>query len=109
MGYVFSAYWTGEQRIEFLQRVVLIHSFLYYELDHPIWSDAEYDEVSRQLVAEQKPMGKNWVRQHTRYGYVCYDFDGSTGMDLYRRLSKRDQEEIHQIAWMLAQRYGGKV
>ena len=94
--YKFNIYWTELLKINFLQRVILIHSYLYYETDKTIWSDKKYDEVSKQLVSLQnnyKDINK------TQYGYIFYDYDGTTGFDLYHRLNKKDKEQIKRIAW----------
>lgn len=96
--YTFPAYWTDKLKIEFLQRVVLIHSYLYYEKDSPKWSDKKFDEVAKQLVREQKPYSQKTIRMNTQYGYVFYDFDGSTGFDLFSRLKEKDRNKIVAIA-----------
>lgn len=93
--YNFNKYWTDILKINFLQRVILIHSYLYYETDKVIWSDKKYDEVAKQLVSLQnnyKDINK------TQYGYIFYDYDGTTGFDLYHRLNKKDKEQIKRIA-----------
>lgn len=85
-------------KIEFIQRVILIHSYLYYEKDNPVWSDWKYDAVSKQLVRIQEERDRNEIRYNTQYGYVFYDFDGTTGFDLWGRLKKKDKEYISNIA-----------
>ena len=84
--YNFPVYWTDKLKIDFLQRVILIHSYLYYEADNSVWSDKKYDEVARQLTNK------------TQYGYCFYDFDGTTGFDLWDRLNKEDKQRIQNIA-----------
>lgn len=96
--YVFSVFWTDKQRVEFLQRVILVHSYLYYEKDSPVWSDNKFDEISKQLVKEQKKHSLKWVKENTHYGYAFYDFDGSTGFDLWGRLKEKDKKIILLIA-----------
>lgn len=96
--YKFNTYWTELLKINFLQRVILIHSYLYYETDKTIWSDKKYDEVAKRLVSLQnnyKDINK------TQYGYVFNDYDGTTGFDLYHRLNKKDKEQIKRIAWRI--------
>lgn len=41
----------------------------------------------------------------TEYGYVFYDFDGSTGFDLINRLNKADREKIERIATYVLRLY----
>lgn len=96
--YKFNVYWTDILKINFLQRVILIHSYLYYETDKAIWSDKKYDEVAKQLVSLQN--NYKYINK-TQYGYVFYDYDGTTGFDLYHRLNKKDKEQIKRIAWRI--------
>ena len=60
--YKFSVYWTDKLKIDFLQRVILIHSYLYYEADNSVWSDRKYDEVARQLTNIQKKHTTKWIK-----------------------------------------------
>lgn len=99
--YTFNVYWTDKMKIDFLQRVVLIHSYLYYEKDTTLWSDKKYDEVVKQLTIIQKQKTEQWIKQNTQYGYCFYDFDGSTGFDLWHRLKQNDKDYISMIAMSL--------
>lgn len=95
--YKFPIYWTEKLKIDFLQRVILIHSYLYYEIDNTLWSDKQYDEVSKQLVELQNKHNKTWIKNKTQYGYCFYDFDGTTGFDLWSRLQGKDRKRIQAI------------
>ena len=88
--------WDKITCINFLQRKIIINAILYYELNTSPLSDKEYDELSRQLVYLQK----NIDIQQTQYGYVMYDFDGTTGFDLYSRLNEHDKKYLMSIARM---------
>lgn len=96
--YSFNTYWTSKMIIDFLQRTVLIHSYLYYVLDSPVRSDKWYDDVCRQLIKEQSMKSERYIRDRTQYGYVFYDFDGSTGFDLFDRLNESDKEYIKTLS-----------
>lgn len=96
--YQFSVYWTEAEKINFLQRVILVHSYLYYEKDNSVWTDKQYDEVSKQLAEMQKAKTAIWIQNITQYGYAFYDFDGSTGFLLWGRLKKKDKEQIAGIS-----------
>ena len=96
--YKFNCYWTDRMKIDFLQRVILIHSYLYYQMDRTKWTDQKYDKVSMQLVSLQKQHEEGWITKNTQYGYVLYDVDGTTGFDLWSRLKKKDKEYISNIA-----------
>ena len=96
--YKFPVYWTDKLKVDFLQRVILIHSYLYYEADSSVWSDKKYDEVAKQLTNIQNKHTKSWIKRTTQHGYCFYDYDGTTGFDLYHRLNKNDKEMIRKIA-----------
>lgn len=95
--YSFPYLWTNKLKIDFLQRVVLIHSYLYYILDNPTWSDKKYDCVCMQLVKEQSKHSEQWITDNTQYGYVFYDFDGSTGFNLWYNLVEPHKRQIGGI------------
>ena len=99
--YTFNVYWTDKMKADFLQRVILIHSYLYYELDSQKWTDSKFDKVSKQLVNIQNQHKEAWVKEHTQYGYAFYNFDGSTGFDLWYRLNEEDQKLIKQHALLM--------
>lgn len=90
-------------KIDFLQRVILIHSYIYYQMDTTRWTDQKYDKVSRQLVNLQKQHDEAWVKEQTQYGYVFYDFDGSTGFDMWDRLNGEDKVKISTMAVRMVQ------
>ena len=96
--YKFPTYWTDKLQIDFLQRVILIHSFLYYEADDSIWTDKQFDEVAKQLVELQSKHKEQWISNKTQYGYAFYDFDGTTGFHLWGRLNNLDRTKIFVIA-----------
>ena len=96
--YKFPVYWTDKLKVDFLQRVILIHSYLYYEANNSVWSDKKYDEVARQLTNIQNEHTVEWVKVNTQYGYVFYDYDGTTGFDLWDRLKQKDKQKILSIA-----------
>lgn len=87
--------WDLKTRINYLQRKIILNSIAYYMLDTSLLSDREYDELSRQLVDMHKAYGDIG---DTEYGYVMYDFDGTTGFDLFSRLNKKDQDYLLMIA-----------
>ena len=96
--YKFPIYWTDKLQIDFLQRVILIHSYLYYEADDSVWTDKQFDEVAKQLVELQSKHNEQWISNKTQYGYAFYDFDGTTGFHLWGRLNILDRTKIFVIA-----------
>ena len=94
--------WDKITCINYLQRKIILNCIAYYELNTNKLSDKAYDELSRQLVELQKSIDIS----NTQYGYVFYDFDGSTGFDLYHRLNENDKKYLYNIACHVC---GGKT
>lgn len=83
------------ERCNFLQRKIILHSIIYYELNENILSDQKFDRMCRTLLKGVQHT-KNYNR--TQYFYVFYDFDGSTGFNLYHRLEDDDKEYLMKLA-----------
>lgn len=92
--------WSKITCIDFLQRKIILNCIVYYELNMNKLSDKEYDDLSRQLVDMQKDSSID-IMHDTQYGYCMYDFDGSTGFDLYHRLNDHDKEYLMNIALLI--------
>lgn len=90
-------YWSDSTKISYLQRRIIVHSILYYEMDSSVINDKQFDVLCQQLVQMQKEADFAEFRKSTYY-YVMHDFDGSTGFYLYGRLTKYDKEYLSQIA-----------
>lgn len=85
-----------KDKISFLERYILVHSYLYYHLNESVISDQKFDKYAR-LLASKVEKCKSKIPL-TQYGYVFYDFDGTTGFDLLDRLNKSDRKRIKSIA-----------
>ena len=85
--------WSTLTKIDFLQRKIIVNSVAYYQYDESPLTDYAYDEMCKQLVQLQREYGRNFAKD-SRYGYVFYDFDGSTGFHLYERLTPEDRYYI---------------
>jgi hypothetical protein len=92
----FSRRWGILDRINFLQRKVIINSIIYYEMGKSVMSDKDFDDISHQLVSLQEQLQD--IEDQTTYGYMMFDFDGSTGFDLPSRLNPEDHEYLSLIA-----------
>ena len=86
--------WNKLDCVNFLQRKIIINSIAYYELDNPVLSDKQYDELCRQLVSMHEDIDLSL----TQYGYCMAGFDGSTGFDLYAKLNEHDKKYLMTIA-----------
>ena len=93
-------YWDDNVKVSYLQRRIIVYSILYYELDKPILSDKQYDSISQQLVNMMNNVEKSELEK-SKYWYCMYDFDGSTGFDLYSRLNPEDQHYLMELANMI--------
>ena len=95
-------YWINQTKIQMLQRWILVHSILYYELDTTIISDQMYDKNGAQLVKLMQRYPKD--AKKSRYAYAFKKYEGSTGFDLYKKLKKEDREWLLKVAHQLKNR-----
>jgi hypothetical protein len=92
---------TDLQYTEFLRRSVLVHSYIYYELNANVIEDYRYDKLAAELVVKQKDKDN----QRGMYWDIFMDFDGSTGFDLYHRLNEYDKDRIKSISILILNTY----
>lgn len=102
-------YWDNTTKISYLQRRIIVHSILYYELNESCITDKEFDAISHQLVHLQLSVDKAEFEQSTYY-YAMYDFDASTGFNIPDRLTEKDRDYLTKIAQLVIAQYrsGGK-
>ena len=83
------------ERINLLERWILVQSFAYYELDENIAADSVYDANSHQLakMLEHHPE----EAKRSRYYQYFYDFTGDTGYHLIGRVQKGDPDMYRRI------------
>ena len=99
-------YWSNKLKISTLQRWIIVHSILYYEMSSSIIPDKVFDENAYQLVKLQKEYKEE--AEESEYWYMFYDFDASTGFHLYDRLKENDKKYLTHIAQhVLALNRGG--
>lgn len=95
-----SPYWDNKAKLELLAKWILVHSYMYYELDRPYVSDEMFDNNCKQFVALAKEDKQSFKRHN--YCYAMHDFDGSTGFDLFSRLNEVDRGKVLMSAeWIL--------
>ena len=92
------------EKIQLLQRWILVQSFAYYELDSNIASDFQYDANAMQLaeLIEEYPDEFKRSRYYDIFHDYCTDIDGAhytSGFDLLERLRKTD-ERLYRYIWM---------
>lgn len=90
----FSKPFTDLEKIQLLQRSILVNSYAYYELDRNILADYEYDRNTRQLLALKESNPEAW--RQSRYFNYFNNFESGTGFDLSSRM-KRDKMLYKQV------------
>lgn len=83
---------TDKEKIQLLQRSILVNSYAYYELNENILSDYQYDMNTRQLLELKKSNPEAY--QKSRYRKYFNDFESGTGFDLTDRL--RSNRKLYQ-------------
>lgn len=95
---------TVVEKIQLLQRSILVNSFAYYELNDNLLSDYKYDANCKQLEELAREYPAEYKR--SRYYEYMYDFCGdggsngahqTTGFDLISRIKKSDKELYNRI------------
>ena len=66
--------------LQYKQRQLIVHSFIYYELNDNIWTDNQYDGLALEIEA-QKPF--NTWKESKFYSIFKY-WDSSTGISLVK-------------------------
>lgn len=90
------------EKIQLLQRSILVNSFAYYELDSNILSDFQYDDNARQLEELAKKYPDEFKRsRYCEYFHDFYDSDehATSGFDLLRRVESSDKE-LYRYMWI---------
>lgn len=95
-------YWSNKLKCEYLQRFVLVHSIIYYELNSSIISDKRFDDAARQLISLSKETDNY---NDTEYYYCFKDFTGETGFYLYDHLNEKDKTYLLGIAKLVLEKY----
>ena len=90
------------EKIQLLQRWILVQSFAYYELNDNIATDFQYDANARQLEELAKANPKEFKR--SRYydyfhDFYCTDEHATSGFDLLERVKKNDKE-LYRHIWI---------
>lgn len=82
----FSQPFTDQDKIQLLERSILVNSFAYYELDQNLLSDYQYDMNTRQLLELKRTSPEAFKK--SRYYKYFDNFESGTGFDLASRLKK---------------------
>lgn len=90
---------TTQEYINFLERFIILHSYIYYELDDNVISDKDYDTKARELVKYKNEYPELW-KTSEYYKQFGDDYSGATGFTLYHDLNGEQKEIIRSIASM---------
>ena len=81
---------TIQERINFLQRYIIVHSY------KNIISDREYDAKAKELAKYQNDYPELW-RKSEYYKQFGDDYTGATGFTLYHDLDDYQKEIVRSI------------
>lgn len=93
---------TVKEKINLLERSILVNAYCYYEMDANILSDRQYDMNALQLEALKNEHPD--VFKKSRYYKYFADFESGTGFDLVSKVqtSKTMRKKIERDAsWAL--------
>lgn len=90
----FPQHWTINDKVDFLQKKILLNSVAERQLGINFLDDQFRDGIINQLVDLQVEY-KDII--NTTYSYAFKDFDASVYDDLYSRLNENDKEQIDKI------------
>ena len=91
----FSYNFTDLEKIQLLQRSILVNSYAYYELNENILSDYQYDMNARQLLELKKNSPDAYKK--SRYRRYFDNFESGTGFDLTSRI-KSNKKLYQQVS-----------
>lgn len=91
----FSKPFTDKEKIQLLQRSILVNSYAYYELNENILSDYRYDRNTRQLLELKETNPEAY--QKSRYHSYFDNFESGTGFDLTDRV-RRNRKLFNKVA-----------
>jgi hypothetical protein len=90
------------EKIQLLQRSILVNSFAYYELDENILSDFQYDDNAKQLAE----LRRQYPDEFDKSAYNAYFYDYSaeddkthytSGFDLLSRVKTSDKDLYRRL------------
>ena len=90
---------TTQEYIDFLQRFIILHSYIYYELNDNVISDKDYDARAKELVKYKNKYPDLW-KSSEYYKQFGDDYSGATGFTLYHDLDEKQKLMIQVIAEM---------
>lgn len=90
---------STQEYINFLQRFIIVHSYIYYELNDNVISDKDYDVKAKELVRYKNEYPELW-KSSEYYKQFGDDYNGATGFSLYHELNEHQKLIIQSIAYL---------
>lgn len=87
---------TMQDLINYTQRKIIVHSYIYYELNNSVISDREYDALCKKLVSLKNEYPDLWITSEY-YKQFGDDYNGATGFTLYHDLNNHQKDIIKSI------------
>lgn len=87
---------TTQQYIDYLQRYIILHSYIYYELNSNSISDKKYDEKAKELVKYKNNYPELW-KKSMYYKQFGNEYNGATGFTLYHDLDEHQKSIIKSL------------
>lgn len=103
----FPEHFTDKDKIQLLQRSILVNSFAYYELNSNILTDFQYDDNAKQLkeLKRRNPTAFENSRYNIYFKDFCSDSDNlhyTSGFDLLEAVKKNDKD-LYRYIWIDAE------
>lgn len=83
---IFSQPFTIKEKIELLQRSILVNAYCYYEMNCNLLSDYQYDQNALQLETLKNEYPD--IFKKSRYHKYFIDFKSGTGFDLVSKVQR---------------------
>lgn len=87
---------STQEYIDFLQRFIILHSYIYYELNGNVISDRKYDEKAKELVMYKNKYPELW-KTSMYYKQFGDEYNGATGFTLYHDLNEHQKKIIKSL------------
>lgn len=87
---------TTQDYINFLQRYIIVHSYIYYELNDNYISDKDYDSKARELAKYRDEYPELW-KNSMYYKQFGDEYNGATGFTLFHDLDDHQKQIIKSI------------
>jgi NAD-dependent DNA ligase (contains BRCT domain type II) len=88
-------YLNKQDRVDLMQRKLIIYSIAYYEFSNNIISDMVYDKLAKRYYKAMASSGD--LLEASQYYYCMKDFHPSTGFDIYKKLNKKDKKYLTKM------------